>query len=120
MSRATLAKVLLGLVGLVLLGGLVVRTADPDQRMPAGHQHGGAAPAGGDISWPLLAGPTGVAATFALATAVFWVASRRRGRHAAVSRRRQALARRRELLAQRFAAAARARSTPADGRAEKH
>lgn len=89
MSRALLAKLLLGLVGLVLLGGLAVRAADPANRMPAAH-HGGAthqeqAPAG-DVSWPLLAGPAGVTVTFALATGVFWAVNRRRAR----SRRHEA------------------------------
>jgi hypothetical protein len=94
-SRSLLAKLLLGLVGLVLIGGLAVRAADPANQPPAGHQHGDdqqAAPTG-DVSWPLLAAPTGVAATFALATGVFWVVSRRRrnrttGRHAASRRPR--------------------------------
>jgi len=101
MSRALMAKLLLGLVGLVLLGGLAVRAADPAQQVPSGHQHAGngqagdgsATPPDRDVSWPLLAGPTGVAVTFALATGVFWVVSRRaaaRGRHALPSRRRAA------------------------------
>jgi hypothetical protein len=93
-SRSLLAKLLLGLVGLVLIGGLAVRAADPDNQPPAGHQHGenGKAAPDGDVSWPLLAAPTGVAVTFALATGVFLIVTRRRrnrtvGRHTAASRR---------------------------------
>jgi hypothetical protein len=79
MSRRLLARLLLGLVGLVLLGGLTVRAADP-AAPPAGSHHDGSQrhPPPADVSWSLLAGPVGVATTFAVASGVFWLTRRRR------------------------------------------